>query len=93
MKSKVGKLEIHTVALNHNLPDHIVQDIMDSVFAMIRETIESSDRATADYPIIGLTNFGKFFVSDAKKEFIRTVMNERKRLKDENRINNKENNS
>lgn len=83
MKSKTGKAEIHSVALNHNLPDQVVTDIIDSIFRMTHDIIEHADRYTADFPIIGLINFGKFYVTEQKKIFITTILNDKKRIKDE----------
>lgn len=82
MKSKTGKAEIHSVALNHHLPDRVVNDIIESAFKMVHDTIESSNRETADFPVISLINFGKFIVTDQKKIFIREVLNEKKRIRD-----------
>jgi len=83
MKSKTGKAEIHSVALNHHLPDKIVIEIIEAVFKMTHEIIEKGNRDTQEFPTIALINFGRFFVTNRKKEFIRDILNEKKRLKDE----------
>lgn len=81
MKSKIGKAEIHSVALNHHLPDQVVNDIIESVFKFTHGVIEQADRETANFPIIGLINFGKFFVTEQKKKFITEVLNDKKKVK------------
>ena len=67
---------MHSVALNHNLPDMVVQDIIESAFQMTRATIESADRTTSTFQNIQLINFGKFFVSPGKLKFY-TELNEK----------------
>jgi len=71
MKSKIVKVEIHSVALNHLLPDFVVNDIVESAFHMVNDMIESSNREAVDFPTISLINFGKFYVSDQKKEYLK----------------------
>lgn len=78
MKNKTIQNEIHAVAINHILPDHVVEDIVESVFKMARKAIESADRENNIFENIQLSNFGKFYVTEGKLAYLKIFNEQRK---------------
>jgi len=75
-KPTVENNAIHTVALNHGLPDKAISDVVESVFKMVKTTIESSDRENCIFLNIHLINLGKLYVSEKRKVFLRELNKE-----------------
>ena len=82
-KTTVDSDAIHTVALNHGVPDKAVKDVMESVFRMMRKAIESADRENNIFENIHLINLGKFYVSEQKKAFLIRLNRRLKKQRDE----------
>ena len=69
MFTELDKKIIHEVALNNFVSDYVVEDVILSIEHSVADMISSSDVKNGVHPTIGLVNFGKFVVSEKKRQF------------------------
>lgn len=69
MFNKTEKAIIHRIALEHNLPDRVVRDIVASKFEFAALSIEDGDKETGDFNTVLVQNFGRFAPIKSRWEY------------------------